>query len=121
VEAVGLELCAETGGDETVVRLFAILHDSCRENDGKDPDHGPRAADLLAELAEELRALDADRLVLLEQAIRHHTEGHVSADPTIGTCWDADRLDLGRVGTQPAVEFMSTDAARRRVEAEATI
>ena len=27
---------------------------------------------------------------------------------TIGTCWDADRLDLGRVGVIPSVDFMST-------------
>ncbi|MCJ7754488.1 MAG: hypothetical protein MUP13_07975, partial [Thermoanaerobaculales bacterium] len=44
VKKNGLELAAETGADETVVRLFAILHDTSRLNDDKDPGHGPRAA-----------------------------------------------------------------------------
>ena len=36
-------------------------------------------------------------------------------DPTIGTCWDADRLDIGRVGIIPHERFMSTAAGKRRV------
>ena len=32
---------------------------------------------------------------------------------TIGTCWDADRLDLGRVGVIPSVDFMSTHAGKK--------
>ena len=34
----------DTGGED-VVRLFAVLHDCRRENDGADPGRGPRAAD----------------------------------------------------------------------------
>jgi uncharacterized protein len=114
VEDVGLELARDTGADETVVSLFAILHDSCRQNDGRDPLHGPRAADMLGSIAADLLDLDRERLVLLEHAIRYHTAGQTSADPTIGTCWDADRLDLGRVGMRPRERFMSTWAGRRR-------
>ncbi|HSN56532.1 MAG TPA: hypothetical protein VLT32_17825 [Candidatus Sulfomarinibacteraceae bacterium] len=114
VEDVGLELARDTGADETVVSLFAILHDSCRQNDGRDPFHGPRAADMLGSIAADLLDLDRERLVLLEHAIRHHTAGLTSTDPTIGTCWDADRLDLGRVGMRPRERFMSTWAGRRR-------
>jgi uncharacterized protein len=38
----------------------------------------------------------------------------LSDDPTIGTCWDADRLDLARegVGIQPRARYMSTEFAR---------
>jgi hypothetical protein len=36
---------------------------------------------------------------------------YVSADGTIGTCWDADRLDLPRVGIWPSAALLSTDAA----------
>jgi len=115
VETVGLELCQETGADGTVVRLFALLHDSCRLDDGADPVHGPRAADILGEIAGELFTLEPDRLELLEYAIRHHTDGETSDDPTIGTCWDADRLDIGRVGIIPHERFMSTAAGKRRV------
>ena len=112
VEDVGLELARESGADETVVRLFAILHDSCRLNDDEDCGHGPRAADMLGTLVGILFTIDPDRLVLLEQAIRHHTDGFTSPDPTIGTCWDADRLDLGRVGKRPKEKYMSTEAAK---------
>ena len=116
VEEFGLELARKTGADETVVRLFATLHDSCRLNDGGDFQHGPRAADMLASLVGDLVTLEADRLALLDYAIRHHTEGKVSADPTNGTCWDADRLDLGRVGMRPRKRYTSTDAGRKRAE-----
>jgi uncharacterized protein len=37
----------------------------------------------------------------------------VSEHPTIGTCWDADRLDLGRVGARPDPKYMSTEARKR--------
>ncbi len=37
-----------------------------------------------------------------------------SEDPTVGVCFDADRLDLGRVDVEPDPELMSTDAGRRR-------
>ena len=116
VEKNGLELAAETGADETVVRLFAILHDTCRLDDGDDPGHGPRAADTLATLIGVLFTLDPERLVLLEQAIRHHTDGLTSDNLTIGTCWDADRLDLWRVGKKPEGRYMSTEAGKRIAE-----
>jgi uncharacterized protein len=116
VETVGLELCQETGADETLVRLFAILHDSCRLDDGADLFHGPRAADMLEEVAGDLFFIDPDRLALLDYAIRHHTGGQISDDSTIGTCWDADRLDIGRVGIIPHERYMSTEPGRRRAE-----
>ena len=36
---------------------------------------------------------------------------------TIGTCWDADRLDLGRVGIIPSSDFMSTQAGKESARA----
>jgi len=36
----------------------------------------------------------------------------MSDDVTIGTCWDADRLDLGRVSIKPEAKHMSTAYAR---------
>ena len=41
----GKTLANEAGADLRVVELFALIHDSCRLNDGHDPGHGPRAAD----------------------------------------------------------------------------
>jgi hypothetical protein len=34
--------------------------------------------------------------------------------PTIGCCWVADQLDLGRVGIEPDAKMMSTEAGRKR-------
>jgi uncharacterized protein len=37
----------------------------------------------------------------------------VSADVLIGMCWDADRLDLTRIGVTPDPALMSTPAGKR--------
>jgi len=54
-------------------------------------------------------AIDPGRFVLLKEAIRLHTSSQTTNDPTIGTCWDADRLDIGRVGMTPSTQYMSTE------------
>ena len=107
-------LARDTGADIMVVRLFAFLHDVCRLNDGRDRMHGPRAADKLRELPVYLITITPEQMKLLEYAIRHHTDGVTSDDPTIGTCWDADRLDLGRVNIVPKASRMSTSAGKKR-------
>lgn len=112
VEENAVRLARRTGADVTVVRLFAIYHDSCRLDDGPDPGHGPRAAALLRQIADSQLPLDTARLDTLVRAVEQHTCGMTSSDVTIGTCWDADRLDLGRVGIAPDPRFMSTDAGR---------
>ena len=49
---------------------------------------------------------------LLHQACAEHADGLTEADVTIQTCWDADRLDLGRVGTAAAPGRLCTEAAK---------
>lgn len=39
-------------------------------------------------------------------------EGQTLGDATVLTCWDADRLDLGRVGIRPHPHRLCTEAAR---------
>jgi len=109
----GLQIASSCRADLTVVRLFALLHDSCRTSDGADPEHGPRAADMLDRIVPSVFALDRQRLDLLMHAIRDHTSGRTSPDPTIGTCWDADRLDIGRAGITPSADYMSTAAGKK--------
>lgn len=113
VRAAGLFLARRTGADPRVVELFALLHDACRRNDAHDPEHGPRAA----RLAEgwnggEHFELEPARLALLTEAIDGHTEGRIHSDPTIQCCWDADRLDLGRVGIVPDPRRLGTAPAK---------
>jgi uncharacterized protein len=95
------------GADLSVVELFAFLHDSQRINEFTDPEHGARAAEFARSLNGAFFSLDTNQLELLCTAISGHSGGEIHADPTIQTCWDADRLDLGRVGIKPDPEFLS--------------
>jgi uncharacterized protein len=54
---------------------------------------------------------------LLQYACIWHTEGVHHDDVTIATCWDADRLDLGRVGIVPDPKRMCTDFGREMAAA----
>lgn len=110
----GLRLARSTGADAELVELFAFLHDSRRQNDGGDPEHGPRAAELAMGLEGEFYSVGSERLQLLCDACRDHSEGYIEADPTIQTCWDADRLDLGRIGIEPDPRHLCTVAAKRQ-------
>jgi uncharacterized protein len=51
-------------------------------------------------------------LDLLMEACRGHSDGQLVADVTVMTCWDADRLDLGRVGIRPDPKRLCSDIAR---------
>lgn len=114
VVTTGLELGSRTEGvDRALVFCFGLLHDTRRENEAYDPGHGHRAAGFASELRDEgLLPLDAPRFSALEEALRLHSDGHVSNDPTIGASWDADRLHLPRVSIEPDPRLLSTPAAR---------
>jgi uncharacterized protein len=106
-------LARDSGADVIIVRLFAVLHDSRRHNESSDWGHGERGAELARLLRGKYFDLsDADLQVLCD-ACAGHEKGGVSDHPTIGTCWDADRLDLGRVGARPDPAYMSTDVGKR--------
>ncbi len=97
----GLRLASETGADVEVVTLFAVLHDSQRRNEMTDPQHGPRAAEFAKSLRGTLLSLEDHQFHLLYRACEGHTHERDHPDVTIQTCWDSDRLDLGRVGITP--------------------
>ncbi len=109
----GVYLAKHSGGDVLICSLFAFLHDCCRESEGSDPEHGARAAEFAKTLRGGILKLEDERFELLRYACEHHEKGRLSEDPTIGACWDADRLDLGRVGRRPNRRFLSTERARR--------
>jgi uncharacterized protein len=121
VVATGLMLGRGTPGAELeLVFLFGLLHDTRRENEHVDPGHGRRAAEF-ARTLHDIGALPIDdgRLEVLCLACELHSEGQTSQHPTIGVCWDADRLHLPRVGIDPDPELLSTARARDDGQLEA--
>jgi uncharacterized protein len=107
----GLRLAAMNGADSEIIELFAFIHDIKRLNDGYDPEHGQRAADFARTLWGSLIHLEANRFERLVYACAHHTGGMTEGDLTVRTCWDADRLDLGRVDIIPDPKRLCTAAA----------
>ena len=59
--------------------------------------------------------IDGAQLEVLCDAIERHSYGTVSDNPTVGTCWDADRIELRRMGTTVQPRLLSTDAGRARL------
>lgn len=110
VESNGLWLADRSGGDLFIVRLFAWFHDSRRMNDHYDPDHGKRGADFALTQRGSLFDMEDSAFDALAFACIWHTDRDHTDDTTIGCCWDADRLDLGRAGIIPSPALMSTAA-----------
>lgn len=109
----GRTLAGLLGMDPEVPTLFALLHDSQRHDDGSDPDHGPRAARFVEALQSEgVLALEPQSLDWLVQACEGHSLGTRRAPLPVQICWDADRLDLGRVDEYPDWRRLCTKPAR---------
>ncbi len=126
VEFNGLLLAPVTGADVTVVRLFALFHDCKREDDGYDESHGPRGAAFAKECFEKgLLDISQEQFEKLYHACMFHTREHKSDDATIDTCYDADRLDLGRVGMALNPKKMATapgaKIARKSLQAKVDV
>ena len=108
------ELLATEECDLTVIRCFAYLHDSCRLNNGGDREHGPRAAVFIESLRNNyLKGLTDQQFALLKEAIEKHTSHSRTGIPTIDACFDADRLDLMRVGIWPKSEKMASEKGKQ--------
>jgi len=72
----------------------------------------PRGAALARELRGEASDLEDAEMGLLAFACEEHTNGGVDSYPTVGVYWDADRLNLWRVGIKSDPRWLSTEAAR---------
>ena len=96
----GVRLSKVTGANIEVVHLFAVFHDCQRVTEKADPSHGLRGARFATELCGKLFDLNEDDFDLLFVACAGHMDHPNDDDVTVQTCWDADRLDLGRVGAK---------------------
>ncbi len=109
----GRALAMQLGVDPRIPQLFGLLHDSQRRHDGRDRDHGPRAAEFVERLhRERLIPLSGEALGWLVMACHGHSDGHRDAPLAVQVCWDADRLDLGRIGIRPDPSRLCAAPAR---------
>ena len=99
----------QEGADMDVVLAFAYLHDSERRNNARDIKHGARASKLIDSIRHtKLRDLSDEQIYKLKRACELHTIAHKTGDITIDICFDADRMDLLRVGNMPDPKRMAT-------------
>ncbi|MBK8762411.1 MAG: hypothetical protein IPM03_18690 [Sulfuritalea sp.] len=113
VRANGLTIAAANGANKGVIEYFAFLHDACRRTDGRDHGHGLRAASFARSIRQDFIRLADDEFDLLMAAIEGHTHSLDHDDLTVLSCWDADRLDLPRIGIMPDPERLCTDVGRQ--------
>ncbi len=112
VERNGIFLCQHNQADQLVVQLFALFHDCKRENDYRDLEHGPRAEKYLRSI-KKFVDVTSSQFEEICVACRTHTVGTIPGNITIATCWDADRMDIGRVGIVPHEDFLTNEEAKR--------
>jgi len=112
VERNGHYLAQFNQADNLVISYFAYFHDCMRQNEHQDPEHGPRGAKY-AKKVKKLIGLNTIQLKQLVNACSGHTYGRKTDCITIATCWDADRLDLARVGIVPNSKYLLTTEAKR--------
>lgn len=113
VRVNGLLLSETTGANKHVVELFAFFHDARRINEHIDDGHGARGSALAKQLKGKYFEATDSEMDLLHHACSYHSDGVTQGDPTVLTCWDADRLDLGRVGITPDPRYLCTGAAKQ--------
>ena len=98
----GMTLADQFEADRNLVAVFALLHDCRREDEWRDPRHGARAAAVASELNGRFYDFEPERLAALTEALHWHDAGRVHANIHISCCWAADRIELRRVGIEPA-------------------
>lgn len=99
------------GVDIAVLDLFAVLHDAARHDEDADHDHGWRCAARLRKVYDPQDfGLSPSQFQQLLFAIERHSEQAKPISTTVAACWNADRLDLGRVGITPDARLMCREA-----------
>lgn len=107
VADAGVEIALHGGGCPKLALAFGMIHDCQRLNDDWDPLHGTRAARWAKRSRHAKNLLGADSLALLVKACDGHDGGRTTKSAAIGACWDADRINLWRVGIEPDNKFFS--------------
>lgn len=85
VQYHSLKIAEQENARKDVVKLFALLHDSQRWEDGFDPDHGLRVVEYAKYLRGHLFEIDNQGFALLCEAMAYHSEGRTDAEITVQT------------------------------------
>ena len=97
---------------------FAVLQDFVYENRVFDSNihglaHWRQVEFNGVSLEEKLLDITQEQFEKLYHACKFHTKERSTGDATIDTCYDADRLDLGRVGFELNPHKMATAAGAK--------
>ena len=114
VEKIGHHLANINGTDKELITLFAYIHDLGRENEDEDVGYGERSVTILEDLYnKKIINIKPEKYQKLIYACRNHDSKTAQSDDlNIQTCWDADRLDLWRIGIEPNPKFLFTKEAK---------
>lgn len=105
-------LASFNNADIKVLSYFAYFHDCMRQNEYIDKGHGPRGAAFAIKHRDKIPLNDI-QFKQLTDACKGHTYGTRPECITVNTCWDADRLDLLRVGIMPDANRLHNEEAKR--------
>lgn len=110
--------------DSKVFKLFSLLHDSKRENEFEDKEHGKKASKYILELVQrKLIDIQDSDLARLLFACENHTylssNNELANDIIVQICLDSDKLDLPRVGITPKEKYMLTSYAKGYIKTNA--
>jgi len=105
---------------EDTLFLFALFHDSKRENEGSDFLHGIRGGHYFRTCVEEgfidMRIVGSEPkaktvYTSVVKACANHTSNLFDGNPKVAACFDADRLDLNRVRVYPDITKLNYQTA----------
>jgi len=75
-----------------------------------------RGAELALTYLSGTNLINEQELDLLYYACAHHTDKKHTNNLAIACCWDADRLDLGRVGVKINHDFLNTELSKSMIK-----
>lgn len=111
VAATAARIAHATGEDVMSATVGGFLHDCARQNDGNGEGHARESAQMARSIiVKHFGELDVNRIC---SAIADHAAGKTTADGLAAAIWDADRLDLARLGIVVDPAYLSTALARR--------
>lgn len=107
----GLKIAENNNANKNIIIAFSFFHDVRRVRECGDPEHGLRGAKYIQTFKYKIN-LNKEELEKTMIACEGHSSIIHHEDIDIATCWDADRLDLYRVGVKPDSEFLNTEFAQ---------